>query len=430
MGKTKRSDELLITHKELSFQNEEKEKSSAELIIANKELAFQNNEKEKRAAELVIANKELSFQNKEKEKRAAELVIANKELAFQNEEKEKRAGELEESEKKYRDLVERVSDGFIALDLNWNFTYLNKKAEELFNKPPGYLLGKNIWTEFPEANGKAIDRAYHLALKTRRNLCLEEFSVMFNKWMETNFCPSATGISVYFKDITDKKIAEENLHAMEQKILNQKVEEQKKISRAIIKAQEQERNRLGQELHDNINQILAATKMYMTMAGDGNTKIKELIAYPLELLDNSIHEIRLLSSKQVTPLQNINLKELIQVLLDNLSEHTVIKPVFVYNVINEAIDDDLKLNIYRIIQEQINNIMKHADPKNVNVSVQANGKAITIAVSDDGRGFNTSNKRKGIGISNMINRIKSFNGDVAIKSSPGKGCAVQIKIPY
>jgi len=89
-----KSDELVITNKELVFQNKEREKRAAELIIANNELAYQNEEKEKRAAELIIANKELEYQNEEKEKRAAELIIANKELAYQNEEKEKRAAEL------------------------------------------------------------------------------------------------------------------------------------------------------------------------------------------------------------------------------------------------------------------------------------------------------------------------------------------------
>ncbi len=92
--KEKRAEELIIANKELVFQNAEKEKRAEELSVANKELAFQNLEKEKRAEELSVANKELAFQNLEKEKRAAELSIANKELAFQNEEKEKRAAEL------------------------------------------------------------------------------------------------------------------------------------------------------------------------------------------------------------------------------------------------------------------------------------------------------------------------------------------------
>jgi signal transduction histidine kinase len=92
--KEKRAAELIIANKELAFQNEEKEKRAAELIIANRELVFQNEEKEKRAVELMVANAKLAFQNEEKEKRAAELIIANKELVFQNEEKEKRAEEL------------------------------------------------------------------------------------------------------------------------------------------------------------------------------------------------------------------------------------------------------------------------------------------------------------------------------------------------
>lgn len=96
----KEEDELVIVHKELAFEKEEKGKRADELIIANKKLVFQNEEKEKRAKELIIANKELLFQNKEKEKRAEELVIANKELAFQNAEKEKRAEELSNANKK------------------------------------------------------------------------------------------------------------------------------------------------------------------------------------------------------------------------------------------------------------------------------------------------------------------------------------------
>ena len=95
----KKTDELIITKKELAFQNREKEKRADELIMANKELAFQIKEKEKRADELIIANKELVFQNEEKEKRAAELIIANKEVVFQNKEKRKRAAELKIADK-------------------------------------------------------------------------------------------------------------------------------------------------------------------------------------------------------------------------------------------------------------------------------------------------------------------------------------------
>jgi len=231
------------------------------------------------------------------------------------------------------------------------------------------------------------------------------------------------------QDITERKEAEENLKLLEEKMLEQKIQQQKKIARAIIKAEEKERNRLGQELHDNINQILAGTKLYLGMTGD-DEKMKDLIKYPMELIDNAIQEIRLISYKNATPHKNINLEELIQRLLDDLDKNTTIKTTLVCNLTDQLISNDLKLNIYRIIQEQLNNILKHADAKNVRVTVQTDNRILSIVVTDDGKGFDVTKKRKGIGISNMMNRIESFNGQVVIESSPGKGCRIEIKTPY
>ena len=128
-------------------------------------------------------------------------------------------------------------------------------------------------------------------------------------------------------------------------------------------------------------------------------------------------------------MRNINLEELIEQLLEKLNESTAIKLAFVYKLKETAIDDDLKLNIYRIIQEQVNNIIKHAEAKNVNVSINATAGNIELIVADDGKGFNLNRKRKGIGIANMTNRVESFNGKMTIKSSLGKGTAIMINIP-
>jgi two-component system, NarL family, sensor histidine kinase UhpB len=235
---------------------------------------------------------------------------------------------------------------------------------------------------------------------------------------------------VVVNDITERLKAEEALRALEQNILAQKVQEQKKVTRAVIKAQEKERNHIGRELHDNVNQILVSTKMYLSMAGSKTEDMKELIKYPLELIDSSIHEIRLLTSGYVTPLKDVDLRELIQLLLDKLKDNSTIQTSFVYHTSDRMIDDELKLNIYRIIQEQVNNIVKHAEAKNVHVAIEAGDNAITILVADDGKGFDPDKKRKGIGISNMINRVESFNGEMKTESSPGNGCYARIIVPY
>ena len=222
-------------------------------------------------------------------------------------------------------------------------------------------------------------------------------------------------------DITSKKL-------MEQELIDQKNKEQKKIIRAILQAQEKERDYMGKELHDNVNQILAGMRMYLSMAGkDANTK--NLINYPIELLDTAIHEIRLLSARNVTPQKNIKLKDLIELLVANINNAPTIKAVLSYNVQDAELDDELKLNVYRIIQEQVNNIMRHADARNVNISAREDSGTLEVIVKDDGKGFDVNQKRDGIGIANMMSRVESFNGKMIIKSDFGQGCMISMIIP-
>jgi PAS domain S-box-containing protein len=217
---------------------------------------------------------------------------------------------------------------------------------------------------------------------------------------------------------------------MEQEILNQKVQEQKRITRAILKGEETERNKIGQELHDNVNQILASIKLFLTMAKERDPKEgDELLGRSVKLIDNAIEEIRLLSQRHVTPVKKVNLEELIQSLVDRLNDTTSIQTVFSYNVNDPVVDDDLKLNIYRIVQEQINNILKHADASRVNIAVTADETSFCVEITDNGKGFDPGKARTGVGISNMINRVQSFNGELEIESSPENGTKLSIKIP-
>ena len=192
---------------------------------------------------------------------------------------------------------------------------------------------------------------------------------------------------------------------LQQQLITEQINKQKEIVKAVILAQETERNHIGQELHDNVNQILASTKLYLGIAGNKDPRLKELIEYPLELIDSSIEEIRSLCRKLVTPIKNIDLKALVQRLIDDLNQNSTIKAGFSYSVNSESVADDLKLNIYRIIQEQTNNILKYSEATNVNISITAKDRVINIVVEDDCKGFNVISKRKGIGISHMINRI-------------------------
>ncbi|MGV3460327.1 MAG: ATP-binding protein [Flavobacterium sp.] len=233
------------------------------------------------------------------------------------------------------------------------------------------------------------------------------------------------------QDITDRKKAEESARQLEHKIKEQKIQAQKKISKAIIKAQEQQKNFIAQELHDNISQILFGAKIHLGIAGRRNETVKELIKHPIDQINKAMDEIHLLSQNLVTPLTDVDLKEIITNLINKINHDTddSLNIHFSYEISFEF-SDDLKLNIYRIIQEQLQNIVKHADAENVSIALEIIDRNILITVEDDGKGFDVNQKRKGLGISNIIHRAEAFNGKVEIQSMVGKGSKIAVTIPY
>ena len=231
------------------------------------------------------------------------------------------------------------------------------------------------------------------------------------------------GLMVAISNITQKKL-------MEQEILNRNVQEQKKITRAVLKAQEKERNKIGQELHDNINQILAGAKMYLGLTLNKKEGSLELVEQSSTLIDNAINEIRSLTHEQVTPRLHIDLKTLIQLLVDNFNRQNNFTTTFQYNFDIVDINNDLKLNIYRIIQEGTNNIVKHAQASQVKIILEKVDPHIHIVLTDDGKGFDLAGQSSGIGMSNIRNRIESFNGKVSFTSSPGHGFTLDAYIPF
>lgn len=112
---------------------------------------------------------------------------------------------LTQSEVTYKLLIERISDAFISLDNDWNFTYINKKAEEIFLKPAKQILGRNIWQVFPDIIDTAFYRTCKLAAETQQYQHVEDFYESSEQLLENHIYPSATGLSIYFIDVTFKK---------------------------------------------------------------------------------------------------------------------------------------------------------------------------------------------------------------------------------
>ncbi len=115
-------------------------------------------------------------------------------------------------------VFERITDAFIALDNNWNYTYLNERAAELDNKPAEYLIGKNIWEEYPDVVGEPFYHALQTAKRTNQAQRLELYYSKTGQWFEDLIYPSPDGISIYYHDITDKKTAQLSLLRTHEKL--------------------------------------------------------------------------------------------------------------------------------------------------------------------------------------------------------------------
>ncbi|OUL33195.1 CHASE3 domain-containing protein [Nostoc sp. 106C] len=130
----------------------------------------------------ILINKALSEEAIHLEKQAAKAQLAN--------------------------ILETVSDAFIALDRNWCYTYVNQRAGQVFNRCPTELIGKNIWEEFPEGVGQKFYHAYYQAVAEQQIIEIEEYYPPWNRWFENRIYPSEEGLSIFFQDITRRKLAE------------------------------------------------------------------------------------------------------------------------------------------------------------------------------------------------------------------------------
>ncbi len=226
------------------------------------------------------------------------------------------------------------------------------------------------------------------------------------------------------QDITERKL-------LEGKLAKERLQKQKEITEAILTAQENERTAIGRELHENINQLLSVAKMYLLMA-QKDKKIKQIyLKDSCNLLQNAMDEIRKISKHLVIPDKHFaGLTDNIKNLIAELKKVHPLKINFITERINEEmLNDKIERNIFRIVQEQTNNIVKHSQATKASIKISKNKDEIILLITDNGIGFNTADKINGVGLKNIIGRAELCNGKAAIESTPGKGFQLKVILP-
>ena len=202
------------------------------------------------------------------------------------------------------------------------------------------------------------------------------------------------------------------------------------VKQATIDAQDRERYELGAELHDNVKQILAAGQLSLEFYMESTGIEHVLLNKAKEMFEHSINEVRSLSHRLAPVIFEGNLlKNSIEKLVEQY-HHTGIEFVvdFSSQLIDIELDQSFQLNLFRVTQEQISNILKYSETDKIRISFQEVDGSVIYSIQDFGKGIDSAvmKRASGIGFSNMERRVKSINGVLEIESSIGNGCCVKL----
>jgi len=334
------------------------------------------------------------------------------------------------SEKRFKNLVSNGSDIIVIINKEGIFQYISENVNTILGFSPADFVGKNAFDFIhPDDTAKVLAELNKVINQDNTALGITH-RFLNNKgewtWLEskgTNHLgdPSITGIVINARNIMDRIKLQERLNV-------EMANKQKQITAAIIQTQEKERSQLGLELHDNVSQVLTTIKLYNEMLLDGVGDHKDILGRSIRHLQECIDEIRSISKRLSAPTLgkiclNDSIEELVQSI--NLTNRVSIQ-YSKQGLESSKISQDLHLAIYRIIQEQLNNILKHSQATRVQINMINSGTRLELSITDNGRGFNVQQKNYGIGITNMTSRAEHMGGKFKLISEPGKGCSILV----
>lgn len=227
------------------------------------------------------------------------------------------------------------------------------------------------------------------------------------------------------EDVTSQTLVHEEMERV-------RLQHETAVLAATLEGQENERNLIARELHDNINQMLATIQLLLKLMISSKEEYHfDLLKQCLTISEDCVKEIRLLSHRLVGPkTSEMSFTESISELIGLINLTTKLKTNIAVDpeVVNQ-LSSTTMLTIYRIVQEQMNNIVKHADAQTVDITLGWQNSHAGLIIQDDGQGFNTADVAEGIGLNNMKIRCRLINADFKIESQVGKGCRLQIVMP-
>jgi len=342
---------------------------------------------------------------------------------------EARRADAEAARTQYEVILERISDGFIALDRTWRYTYVNRSGARMLGRNAADLIGKHIWTEFPEGRGQKFHLAYEQAMEEQRPIHMREYYPPWHRWYESRIYPSPEGISIFFSDVTGQVQAQQQLHASNEQL--------RALAARLDAVREEERRVMAREIHDQIGQALTALKLDVgwirgQLTGSAAAAVEERAREMDALVDQAIKTAQRVSATlRPAILDDLGLAAAIRWQARDFEQRSGV-----------ACDLDLPpdgvpaapataLTLFRILQEALTNVARHAQAHQVNIGLTLDADSAVLTIVDDGRGITADELERptSLGIVGIRERALAVGGEVTIQGSAGLGTTLRVRVP-
>jgi two-component system CheB/CheR fusion protein len=442
-------DELMHSQSQLRATVEQYEIQTEELRASNEELQSTNEELRSAAEELETSKEELQSVNEE-------LTTVNQELKIKIE-------ELSQANDDFTNLMNSTDIGTIFLDPSFNVKLFTPRARDIFN-----LISSDIGRPLLDiTNNLLYDNLFFDIEQVTSTLQKFETEVQTSDgtWYIMRVLPYRTtenrieGIVLTFFNISESKAAKVEVERargeLEVKVaertsdlqqsniaLSTEIDERRrseiirsKLLNQLVRAQEAERRRLARDLHDQLGQQLTALRLKLeNLKGEvEREQVQNEVEALLVIMDQLDSDVDYLAWElRPVALDDLGLSEALRVYLRRWSEHFNVDAEYHTGGFDvERLSFEIENNLYRIAQEALNNIAKHADAPRVNVLLERREPNVVLIIEDSGTGFVQAKDQseETMGISGMRERASLLGGEVEIESTPGEGTTVFVRIP-
>jgi PAS domain S-box-containing protein len=336
---------------------------------------------------------------------------------------------LRESEERFRLIANSAPVSIWITDVGKQCTYVNQSWLDLTGRPFDAALGEG-WADTVHPDDVERSWSTYAQAFDRREPFRMEYRVRRHdgeyRWVTDTGVPrynedgSFAGYIGSAVDVTERKLADEALSTVTQR---------------LIEAQEDERARLARELHDDVTQQLALLNMRLdglaravpASVTDGRQRIEEAREDVLKL----VKDIHALSHRLHPPrLEHLGIATAAAALCREISSQQSVEVSFAADSVPESVSKRIALSLYRVLQEALQNAIKHSGTRKVAVSLRGGADHIELTVDDFGVGFDLeTNQRRGLGLTNMNERLKAVDGHLAIRSQRQRGTSIRARVP-